>query len=869
MDKVSATCQGCQQRMKIPVSFDGKKVRCPNPQCGKVFRVELPKSKTRPKRLNEATNPSASKPRRSQSTRRPRQLSLLQKLRGSSFAWIGGTLVALICVLFVVDVMDNSHEIPLATTVAAAPPEEKQPERTFEKELQPFLTSYCGDCHNDDLREGELSLDAYRTTQDIADDRQAWESIYDMVRIGAMPPSDGLQPTQQERDAAVKFLHAELYEFDCEIVGRPGRVTARRLNKQEYNNTVRDLFDVQTDPARNFPSDDVGYGFDNIGDVLSISPLLMERYLDASEEVADAAIYVPADDNSQRVYQGDDFDVRGAGQLYGDGRLAMVSEATARVDVDIPLKGEYLLKIRAEADQAGDELAQLRLAIDREDVETFKIQKHRELEVFEYRWIADKGRHRISVSFINDFYDEKAKSRRKDRNVFLESVEFWGPTSIKQEDLPKIHREYLTVKPGPDLPLKRAAEMVLKPIVTKAFRRPARMEEVEKLTLLVELAVSRGESFERGIQVALQGILVSPQFLYLVEPEPAIGGMKTRELNDYELASRLSYFLWSSAPDDELLEVARRNQLKDPTVLEEQARRMLRDPKSDALIRNFAGQWLGLRKLDEHSLDESMFRQYSEELKQDMWTETEMFFGEIVRQDRGILDLLTARFTYVNEPLAQLYGIPDVKGRKFQRVSLEGLPRAGLLTQASILTLTSYPTRTSPVKRGEWVLENILGDEPPPAPPVVPAFEDTQEAHPDLPLRDQLELHRADPGCASCHKTMDAIGFGFENFDALGMWREFDGKHPIDSAGELPGGAKFSGPTELVEVLHQREVDFSRCLSEKMLTYALGRGLEYYDRCAVDELVERLEQNDHRFSELVLGIVNLDAFRRRGLGSEE
>jgi len=382
---------------------------------------------------------------------------------------------------------------------------------------------------------------------------------------------------------------------------------------------------------------------------------------------------------------------------------------------------------------------------------------------------------------------------------------------------------------------------------------------------LAQMALSKDETFERGIQLAVTGVLVSPHFLFRVEDQadPDSAGDGAVPVGDYELASRVSYFLWSSMPDEELFELAAKGKLQDPKVLEEQVLRMLQDPKSQALVENFASQWLNLRNLDQVSPDPKRFPEFDGELREAMKNETKEFFAAIMREDRSVMEFLSGDFTVLNERLAKHYGISGVKGSEFQKVSLKDIPRAGVLTQASILTLTSNPTRTSPVKRGKWILENMLNEPPPPPPPNVPELEEASKESPGLSLRKQLEIHRESPTCASCHKLMDPLGLGFENFDAVGEWRDKDGKQPVDASGELPGGQTFEGPIELINILKQRRSQFRRCLVEKMLTYALGRGLEYYDRCAVETITKNMEKDNNRFSRMVLEIVKSRPFRFR------
>jgi hypothetical protein len=396
--------------------------------------------------------------------------------------------------------------------------------------------------------------------------------------------------------------------------------------------------------------------------------------------------------------------------------------------------------------------------------------------------------------------------------------------------------------------------------------------EVDRFAGLVERTVTEyNEPYEQSIRLGLQAALVSPSFLFRIEEDPSPDDPDVkRQLNDFELASRLSYFLWSSMPDDELFELAGRGKLNDPKVLEQQVQRMLADPKSRALVDNFAGQWLNLRNLDDINFDRRRFRRFNGELRDSMKQETLRFFEYVMRDDRSILDFLDGDYTFVNKQLAELYDIDGVEGNDFQKVSLEGTPRAGVLTQSSILALTSNPTRTSPVKRGKWIMENILGTPPPPPPPNVPELEETAKASPDATLAEQLALHREDPGCASCHDQMDPLGLALEKFDAIGQFRERDGKHPIDDSGVLPGGQKFQGAHELIGILKARKQLFAKNLTEKMLTYALGRGLEYYDICAVNEIVNGLERDEYKFSRLILGVVNSNPFQyRRGDGGVE
>jgi hypothetical protein len=451
------------------------------------------------------------------------------------------------------------------------------------------------------------------------------------------------------------------------------------------------------------------------------------------------------------------------------------------------------------------------------------------------------------------------------RGLHVDSMVVRGPVPIGPGERPQSHRRILFQDPGRgDEGRIEAARAAIERFATRAFRRPVTRDEVEGILGIFRLAHDRGESFERAVQVALTSVLVSPRFLYLVEPEE---DAEDRPLDGYELASRLSYFLWSSMPDDELFAEAEAGTLR--SNLRRQVDRMIADPKSDAFVSNFVGQWLQLRRLDGLARDESLYPGFDEDLRDAMRTETEQFFAEILRNDRSVMELLDSNFTFVNETLARHYGIEGISGNEFRRVSLEGRPRGGVLTQASVLTLTSNPNRTSPVKRGQWILQQILGTPPPPPPPDVPELEEEGEAAHVASLRERLELHRANPECASCHSQMDPLGFALENFDAIGRWRDADGDFPIDASGELSGGITFDDAEDLKRILVESSAKkFSRTLIEQLMTYALGRGLEPDDYPTVEAIRERLGSEDDRIRSILHGIVESEAFRHRGVAAK-
>jgi mono/diheme cytochrome c family protein len=602
---------------------------------------------------------------------------------------------------------------------AKKPPSSSSEKIEFARQITPLLTKYCTGCHGGAKPRGKLALDTFKDEADALKKQELWERVADSVRTKEMPPQNKPQPKQVDRELIVSWVGSRFAAVDCVTQRDPGRVTMRRLNRFEYNNTVRDLVGVDFKPAQDFPADDIGYGFDNIGDVLTLPPLLMEKYLAASEKIIDAA------------------------------------------------------------------------------------------------------------------YKDPAVKKR------------------------------LLIAPATD---KEAPRKILGAFLPRAFRRPVPPEEVDRYVRLVESARKDGDDFETAVGMGLQAILTSPYFLFRVELDAEPKNPKViRTINEFELATRLSYFLWSSMPDEELLGQAGQGTLRKN--LEAQVRRMLKDPKARTLVDNFAGQWLLTRNLKSAAPDPGLFPAFDDKLRAAMQKETELFFESIVKEDRGILDFLDADYTFVNERLAKHYGIAGVRGEEFRRVSLAGTARGGILTQASILTVTSNPTRTSPVKRGKYILENILGTPPPPPPPDAGELNDSKEVVDSAPLRKRMEQHRANPNCAVCHQRMDPLGFAFENFDAIGAWRDKDGRFPIEPAGSLPDGTSFQGPEQVRAALKGKAKEFRKCLTEKLLTYGLGRGLEPSDKCSVDQLADNVARQNDRFSSLVMAIVQCEPFQmRRGKG---
>ncbi len=737
----------------------------------------------------------------------------------------------------------------------------------FQKDVLTFFDDYCSACHNSDDRMGDIALDQFSSPESVTTDRNTWLKILAALKGEEMPPEGEPQPSDEERAAITKWIDHELANFDCTKLSDPGRVTIRRLNRVEYNNTIRDLMGVDFKPAADFPSDDVGYGFDNIGDVLSISPLLMEKYLSAAEKIVETAIWAEDPYNAPlKTYEAASMQQDTGGGAV-DKQRVLASAGEVFTEHEFPADGDYLLICEAYGQQAGPDPAKMEFRLDGEPLETVNVAAVEETPgYYEIRTTIPAGKHRVGVAFTNDYYqpEHEDPKLRGDRNLYICDVAVQGPIETRPQELPETHKRLVFCDLSENEDPLKCAHDILDKFISRAFRRPATEDEIKNYMRLGYQIIEDGGTPEQALQVVFKAILVSPQFLFRIEMDDKSDEAEpSRTLNDFELASRLSYWLWSSMPDDELFEMARKGDLSKPLVLENQIRRMLADPKSAALVENFAGQWLQLRSLTEAAPNKELFAEFDDELRAAMRRETELFFAAAIREDLSILDFIDGKFTYVNERLARHYGIEGIKGPEFRRVSLEGTPRAGVLTQASILTITSDPTRTAPVKRGKWILENILASPPPPPPPDVPVLPEDQEAVASGSLRQRLEIHRENPTCASCHDKMDPLGFGFENFDAIGRWRTQDAGFDIDASGTLPDGRSFSGPQELLTVLKASRGEFCRCLTEKMLTYALGRGLEYYDKCVVDSICEAMAKNDYKFSTLFLEIAKSDPFRQR------
>lgn len=776
-----------------------------------------------------------------------------------------------------------------------------------------LVTKSCVGCHNAKVQSGDVNLSG---AHNFDGDRELWERVTAKLKSGEMPPSGAPKPPASDITAVTKWLEGEFLRQDRATKPDAGRPTARRLNRAEYNNTVRDLLSVDIRPTENFPQDESAFGFDNIGEALNLPPVLLEKYFDAAERVVRTAIFGPDKLKPSSIHYS--APVRLNELLTNDTKSrALTAEQVNNYDLSglstqhaahflhrFPVDAEYNFRLVLNGHRPNQsEPVTPAFWIDGQKIQQWTVDAtDLEGQIVEVRVPVKAGEHLLSMSYLRNYHGLPAQykgpepSTRKAEPLIgtrgkltekdIETLRKYG-TKIKTDRIEtRIDNRWESLdiggpfnqNPGPAneslarifvCPAKDAAcaRTIVASFAARAFRRPVSPAEVNEFAGFYTLTRKQGDSFEEGIATALEAILVSPHFLFRVERTPAVKtAMGDAPVNGYELASRLSYFLWSSTPDAELLRLAAGDQLRRPAVLNAQVQRMLRDPKSHALVENFAGQWLQFKNIDVMKPDPERFKDFDESLRYSMRRETELFLGNVMGQDGSVLDILDADYTFMNERLARFYGLLGITGPEFRRVDMSKNQRGGgILAQASILTISSYSTRTSPVLRGKWILENLLNAPPPPPPPSVPALDDTKVGE-SASLRQQMEAHRKSPACASCHSRMDPLGFGLENFDAVGAWRELDGKIPVDASGALPGNRIFHGPVELKKLLKDERAAFVRGMTDKLLTYALGRGLERYDRALVASIADRLPAHNYRFSQLVNDIVNSYPFQMRRNG---
>ena len=781
-----------------------------------------------------------------------------------------------------------------AVGVAPRPVAATAAESTEAAEHGALLQRYCVACHNGRLRTAGLSLDDVAVDEaHVAADAELWEKVVQRLRNRTMPPPRRPRPDDDAYRAFASWLETSL-DRAADADPNPGRPQLHRMNRAEYRNAVRDLLALDADVSA-LPADDSTFGFDNIADALGVSPLLLESYVTTARKISRLAVGSPVIPTVTTTHKTPE-DLT---QDYHLRELPLGTRGGIRVSEYFPVDAEYEIRVRLRRTAVGTirgigEEHILELTLDGERIGVFPIgsedaytaivaNEQNPGQTASRAFTADEGmRIRLPIpagphEIVAAFVGKPAALSEETRKPFLRSfvnsnsrrglpdvdrVLIAGPFDPQRpEDTPSRQRIFTCRPAGLDDAVP-CARSILSRLGRLAYRRPLETAEIDRLLAFYEQG-SRDDGFESGVELALRFMLASPQFIFRLETEPDdVRPGSVYALSDLDLASRLSFFLWSSIPDEELLSVAERGGLGAPGELRRQVRRMLTDPRASALVENFAGQWLYLRNLANTNPHPPSFPDFDDNLRRALQRETELFFESIMAEDRSILELLTADYTFVNERLARHYGMPGIYGDRFRRVAVTDEARRGILGHGSILTVTSYATRTSPVLRGKWILENLLGAPPPPPPPDVPDLEDNASAA-GLSIRGRLEQHRANPACAACHARMDPYGFGLENFDAIGRWRTIDDGDPIDASDVLPDGTAFNGPSELRAAILRRPDSFIETFTRKLMTYGVGRGMEYYDAPAVRRVVRAAAREDYRFSAFVEGIVASDTFRMK------
>ena len=768
---------------------------------------------------------------------------------------------------------------------------------TFSVRLAPAQTSaqtalldqYCVTCHSEKLRTGGLSLQNANLA-DVPKGAETWEKVIRKLRVGAMPPQGMPRPDKAALDGLASFFETSL-DRGYTAKPNPGRATMHRLNRTEYANAVRDLLALDIDATALLPPDDESSGFDNIADVLRVSPSLMERYLSASWNISRLAVGNLSIAPTTATYR-----VRPdlSQDQHIDG-LPLGTRGGILVHHNFPVDGEYVVKVRLWRNtfdllRGMEDPHQIEISLDGAQVRLVTVGGRDDFikmaenpgsfgadldQRLTIRLPVKAGSRTVSATTILRSQAQKDDLIKPFMRTTIDGLDITGDPSVDRLNIEgpfnqtgagdtASRRKIFVCQPATGKDELPCARKILSTLARRAYRRPLKDSDLEEPLSFYQRRRNNNGSFDAGIESALQLILASPEFLFRFEPDPAnVSADAPYRIDEVALASRLSFFLWSSIPDDTLLNLATQGKLKDPVVLDQQIKRMLADPHAAALADNFAEQWLFLRNLKNAAPNLDAFPDFDDNLRQAMRQETKLFFESVLHEDRSVLDLLNADYTFVNERLAKHYGIPNVYGSQFRRVPVTDPARRGLLGQASILTVTSYPNRTSPVQRGKWILTNILGTPPLPPPPNVPELKENAEGAQPKSVRERMEAHRADAVCAGCHKVMDPVGFALENFDAIGRWRASDDGAKIDPSGVLFNGARVDGAVALRQTLTSRPEIFVGVLTEKLLTYALGRGVEYYDMPAVRRIVRDAGTRDFKFSSLIAGVVKSTPFQMR------
>ena len=746
-----------------------------------------------------------------------------------------------------------------------------------------LFAQYCVVCHDNQKRTAGVTLQGLDLSS-IGDHAELLERVLRKVAAGQMPPAGMPRPNAARMAEFSKWLETSL-DAEAAAHPNPGRPAIHRLNRAEYSNVVRDVLGLDINAGSQLPVDDSGYGFDNIGDVLSLSPALLDRYLSVGRKVARLAVGDPTLKPSEEVFEPRREPNRGVAaavpiraEWMGDD-LPFDSAGGLSVRYYFPVDAEYVIRIRRGILNTPIKIAPLEVSLPMKSgphtigvtfpKESLKLES---VEPSIARRSAYMSSERPEASSAGmDLRVDGARVKRFLRpddglSPPILNLGIEGPYDTTGRGDSPSREKIFVCHPTERSQQSQCAQRILASLSRQAYRRPVSEADWKPLLTFYQNARAKGD-FDYGIQKAIEAMLVAPEFLFRVETDSPAGGKgigRNHPVSDVELASRLSFFLWSSVPDETLLDLAEKSKLSNPAVLAQQVGRMLDDPKSFAFVSNFAGQWLQIRNLATVRPDPIAFADFDESLRYSMQRETELFFDSIVRENRSLLDLLGANYTFLNERLAMHYGIPGVYGSQFRRVALSDPNRGGLLGQGSLLTVTSPPNRTSVVQRGKWILDNLLGEPPPPPPADVPALDATTKGARKLTLREAMELHRANPGCAVCHRNIDPLGFALENYDGIGEWRSKDGESAIDASGKLPDGTQFNGPVGLKKVLVTgRRDEFVSTVTEKLLTYGLGRGVEYYDMPAVRAIMRQTEANRYRLRDLIVAVANSVPFQMR------
>lgn len=751
---------------------------------------------------------------------------------------------------------------------------------------QLLVNKYCISCHNADETEGGMNLEIVQSDE-ITGNPELWENVITRLQSRQMPPPDRKRPSEDTYQAMVSHL-SETLDLTAKKHPNPGRVdTFRRMNRTEYRNAIRDLLGLEIDAINLLPHDEESHGFDNIT-VGNLSPSLLDRYISAAQKISRLAVGAPRDQPQGHTIR---IPPEVTQEKHVEG-LPIGTRGGTLLPYTFPQDGEYEIEVslardRNEHVEGLKEAHEMEILLDKAIVERFTVAPSKERrdhsmldKHLKARTFVTAGPHNLGVTFIKFPYSLVENKRQPFEAHFnfhrhprlspaVYQISITGPFNGQGAVDTPSRKKIFIKQPKTKREEEPVAREILMALMQRAYRRPATKQDLKQPSAFYREA-AKEDGFEAGIEAAITSILVNPEFIFRIEREPKRSNPgQAYEISDLELASRISFFLWSSIPDEELLEEAMAGNLRKSRVLEKQVLRMLADEKSISLVNNFASQWLHLRNLDSVTPDLRLFPDFDDNLRQAFRKETELFFEDVLREDGNVLGLLKSDYTYLNERLAHHYGIPNVFGSRFRRVELEPkFHRGGILRHGSILTVTSYATRTSPVIRGNWVLENIMGTPAKPPLPDVPAL-DENKVNASLPMRQRLEQHRANPACASCHNLMDPPGFALENFDAIGRWREYEYGLPVDASGGLPDGNTFVGIANLEDGLLKRPELFVRTLSEKLLTFGLGRGVEVYDAPAVRKIVKYAEENDYRFSSIILGIVNSVPFQMRATAEDE